>query len=508
MVDQGIMTFTGETTPEAAWQSIIDYTPGQNVSIQINGNDFVVGGAPLSNINTLPHIACAIVNGLTSIGVPESNIRIIEPTGPSIAYRNFPTYWTNHVNDHCPGVSVLTGAAAGYNTAITGTASGTLYLSDLYLDTDHLIIIPIMKAITPDWGVTGAIKMMQGAISAPMSTHNELDITSPTNPNVMTYMNTNIKDKVRLLVGDGIYGTWTGIHFGGGYGGSDSGVSITDRPQPWITFDDTAPKLLFFATDPVALDSIMYDHIVRERNAQDAAGASMAPFNEPQLEAGEAAGLGEWETHKNPDDPSSYTSIDYVIVGLGGGTTTSSTTTTTTTLPPSGGCPTLFIHDGKDYVKERKSRIHSEEGVDVIDEIILKTKPVAEDGVYTLSLKETTLPEHSYIDAVKLFVDGGEVELISAWHSEYGDVTAILKYSDDFRTETKLFDDIELKFLAPVNEPESSLFSIEGYNRMWHGPPLLMIKLDVYQLMPIVIIAVVVIIVVIFSLMEFKTKNK
>ncbi len=125
---------------------------------------------------------------------------------------------------------------------------------------------------------------------------------------------------------------------------------------------------------------------------------------------------------------------------------------TTTTVPIGGGCPTLFVHDGKDYVKERKSRIHSED--DVIDEILLNTKPVAEGGVFSLLLKETTLPEHSHIDSVRLFVGDEEVELISAFHSRYGDVTSILKESDDVRTDTKVFDEIELKFRAPEIEGE------------------------------------------------------
>lgn len=168
----------------------------------------------------------------------------------------------------------------------------------------------------------------------------------------------------------------------------------------------------------------------------------------------------------------------------------------------SGGCPTLFVYDGKGYVKERKSRIHSQEGVDTVDEIVLKTKLVAKGGVYSLSLKETTLPEHSYIDSVKLFVGGEEAKLISAMHSKYGDVTSVLKESDDERTDTKVFDSIELKFKVPeLNEPESFLFTIEGYN------PRKPVKLDIAESTPMVIIAVLAIIVVIFAVMKFFAKK-
>jgi PGF-pre-PGF domain-containing protein len=135
----------------------------------------------------------------------------------------------------------------------------------------------------------------------------------------------------------------------------------------------------------------------------------------------------------------------------------------------SGGCPTLFVYDGKDYVKERKSNIHSQEGIDTVDDITLTVKPAVVDGNYLLSLKETTLPEHSYIDNVRLFVTDSEgrkeAELVSAKHSKYGDVTATLEKSDDKRTDTQVFDEIKLKFKVPELKGEAKfIFEIEGYN--------------------------------------------
>ena len=66
-------------------------------------------------------------------------------------------------------------------------------------------------------------------------------------------------------------------------------------------------NVLFFGIDPVAIDCVMHDHIVRERAAQDQVpGQSMAPFHEPQLMAGDAAGIG-MRDHGPP-----YTMIDYV----------------------------------------------------------------------------------------------------------------------------------------------------------------------------------------------------
>ncbi len=134
-----------------------------------------------------------------------------------------------------------------------------------------------------------------------------------------------------------------------------------------------------------------------------------------------------------------------------------------------GGCPTLFTYDGKDYVKERKSNIHSQPGIDTVDDITLTTKPVVVDGNYLLQLKETTLPEHSYIDSVRLFITDSEgkkeAKLVSAKHSKYGDVINAIAKSDDIRTDTQVFDTIDLKFKVPELKGEANFtFEIEGYN--------------------------------------------
>ncbi len=64
-----------------------------------------------------------------------------------------------------------------------------------------------------------------------------------------------------------------------------------------------------------------------------------------------------------------------------------------------------------------------------------------------------------------------------------------------------------MKFLAPETEGEF-LFEIEGYNRMWAGPPYLMIKLDVANLSLIIIIVVLVVLSVMFGSIKYLAKEK
>jgi len=145
----------------------------------------------------------------------------------------------------------------------------------------------------------------------------------------------------------------------------------------------------------------------------------------------------------------------------------------------SGGCPILYVYNGSEYVAEGLLNIHNPNESDVIVRHILTATPKAVDHAYLLRLVEHP-KTHSYIDHVKLYavLESGEIielPLISAVHSEYGNVLPQLLFSDDWRTETiganfnnGTSQSIELRFLAV---PEIShlkvagfIFVIEGYN--------------------------------------------
>lgn len=142
---------------------------------------------------------------------------------------------------------------------------------------------------------------------------------------------------------------------------------------------------------------------------------------------------------------------------------------------PPGGCPTLFVWDGNDFVEEGVLNIHSDPGVDVVVTHVLETHPVPVGHVYLLKLAEIAEGynySHSYIDQVKLYaVDKygtwHECYLISATHTRYGSVLKELLLSDDIRIETLKGDEILLKFTANhiyVGKIEKFVFVIEGHN--------------------------------------------
>jgi len=69
--------------------------------------------------------------------------------------------------------------------------------------------------------------------------------------------------------------------------------------------------------------------------------------------------------------------------------------------PGEGGCPTLYVYNGSEYVYEGLLDIHSPNGVDIVTDHTLVSVPDRANGDYLFRLVEHP-KTHSYIDQVKL----------------------------------------------------------------------------------------------------------
>ncbi|MEJ2252279.1 MAG: hypothetical protein P8Y97_21775 [Candidatus Lokiarchaeota archaeon] len=141
-----------------------------------------------------------------------------------------------------------------------------------------------------------------------------------------------------------------------------------------------------------------------------------------------------------------------------------------------GGCPILSIFNGSDYLEEGLLDIHNPESFDLITIHEIYAEPNAIENRFLLKLTEHP-KTISHIDRVQLYGLLSDnllvpLPLISAIHCELGDVTQILRYSDDLRVVELGADhnegqseSINLKFLAfsYLNFKEL-IFVIEGYN--------------------------------------------
>jgi hypothetical protein len=134
-----------------------------------------------------------------------------------------------------------------------------------------------------------------------------------------------------------------------------------------------------------------------------------------------------------------------------------------------GGCPTLFVWDGTDYIEEGILDIHAESDVTVQYEI--QNSLVLEKGVYKLQLRE--LDEFtSHIDQVKLYAvdyDGKWhlCPLTYAYHSELGKVKQALLLDDSNRVDLEPTETIDLRFAQSILYSQTAyfIFEINGYNR-------------------------------------------
>jgi hypothetical protein len=128
-----------------------------------------------------------------------------------------------------------------------------------------------------------------------------------------------------------------------------------------------------------------------------------------------------------------------------------------------GGCPILKVWDGENFVEIEKLNIHAPEGQDVTVNSSFTMQSV--DGKYEIILHEAAYLfwDGSHIDSVKLVDETGkECRLISAVHSEVGDVLQQLTESDDVRART--FPGEEIKLTYDGCSGNIFTFSIEGYN--------------------------------------------
>jgi len=298
MMDAGITALTGDTAPDTAWRRIMTlYRPGHVVAVKINTND-VNWGSNL--ILSVPEVINSVVRGLKSAGIPESSIHVFDSTRPGSG--PMPQRYLDKTHALYPGVVFIgpddSGFFGGYPNQVISMPgiNQTLRLSDELCRAQHLIAMPILKAIRLDWGNSGALKLHHGTIDAPQGTHVHLvNSMAATNPVAAINANTHVRNKLRLVVSDGLFGMWSGRHFTGR-------GETTDTPAPWQTFGGRAANSLFLAVDPLAVDCVQLDLINRERAAR-----SLPQTRHPILDACARAGLGIQEHSTTLE----YSLIDY-----------------------------------------------------------------------------------------------------------------------------------------------------------------------------------------------------
>jgi hypothetical protein len=171
-------------------------------------------------------------------------------------------------------------------------------LPDQLIAAAHVINLPIMKR-HDQGGVTGALKNNFGTVASCAYFHEPryagegkrgAMFSADANPTVDIWLNPHVGGKTRLIVCDGIFAGWN-------WG--------NDPPTGWKNFGGRSPNCLLLGTDPIAMDSVVCDHVTE--SLPDKVKDYPAPN---MLVDGARIGLGRHESRKGPQ--AGYKTIDYV----------------------------------------------------------------------------------------------------------------------------------------------------------------------------------------------------
>jgi hypothetical protein len=311
MVDRGVKELTGAATVADAWRALLsavtDYAPGKAIAIKVNLNNAWNNECAdmVNELDALIEPVNAVIRGLKLMGVQESDIWVYDATRP-LLYRfvNGCDYPNVKFFDQRWGcVTSVTWGSADPSAVISFSGGGLAddRVPDLLVEATYLINMPILKA-HGGAGVTLSFKHHFGSIQQPWDLHPYAYGDQPSfdpswSPLVDIYKNPNILGKTMLTIGDGLFGSW-----------QDNTGSL----PKWSTFKNNlgtdAPNSLFFAVDPVAIDSVMSDLIKAQYPPR------VEDWVVNYLRLAEDDGLGTFEQ----GDPwgSGYSKIDYVRVIL------------------------------------------------------------------------------------------------------------------------------------------------------------------------------------------------
>jgi len=181
MLDVSIVNLTGIDDAGAAWAALFD--PGERIAIKVNA---------VRNASYWTHVplVMAVTECLQDTGVPAEQIIIFDRTTTELTAAGFT------INEDGPGVRCY-----GANGSYTGgwrIVDENTRLSNILLDCDALINIPIIKAHSIA-GISLAMKNHYGSLNNPRNFHRHID-RAVAGLNALP----PIQERTRLIVGDAL----------------------------------------------------------------------------------------------------------------------------------------------------------------------------------------------------------------------------------------------------------------------------------------------------------------
>lgn len=252
MLNRGLCELTDTESAANAWRILLpNLRTSDRVTIKMNMNNASFDENITTNRmdQTMPLVNVILKDLINILGLSEDRITLLDASRwfhpkkmkERCSFEN--VHWVDHTdNDRWDK-----------NESVTFTndepkPGGDFWMPKAYTQTEHIINLCLMKA--HNCGITGALKNHFGSIPSPGNLHEKMGERSY----IADVCNTpSIRNKVRINIADALFANWHNNVW---------------APRPWKTFPEESPNSLLLGTDPVALDSVMLDHIIEEVNAQ------------------------------------------------------------------------------------------------------------------------------------------------------------------------------------------------------------------------------------------------
>ena len=252
MLDRGLRELTGESSVKKAWRVLLpELNKEQKITIKMNLNNASFDENITTNRmdQTIPLVNALLDDLVHGLGMGESNITLLDASRcfhPVIIKGRCKFLKVNWVDSQKE-------ERWDKNEAVVFTRDeplpgGNFWMPKAYTQADHIINLCLMK--NHGCGITGAMKNHFGSIPSPKCLHEGLGDKSY----IADLCNTHsIKNKVRINIADAVFANWHNNVW---------------APRPWKTFPEESCNSLIMGVDPVAMDSVMLDHIIDEIEAQ------------------------------------------------------------------------------------------------------------------------------------------------------------------------------------------------------------------------------------------------
>jgi len=279
MINKGMTEFTGKSTLKDAWSQF--FSSEDLISLKMN----TLGVSSLQGTDLMQHftgVSDPVLNGLREISIPDKKLLIWERSDEELVNGGYAIQREEGSLRIMGTREMRRGENEGFNPESFPVGDKTTRVHSFITDlSTSYINIPVLKTHGIA-GLTASLKNHYGSIDNPREFH-ENNATNPGIPEINAIP--IIRDKQKLIIADALLGVF-------------DGGPRWNREMIW-PFGG-----LIFGTDPVAVDSIMYQILEEKRIKEELEPIESKAIH---LQLSEELGLGN---HKHEN-------IDLVEINLG-----------------------------------------------------------------------------------------------------------------------------------------------------------------------------------------------